>query len=68
VIDKQKRTASQVRYNKDATTPLSIKLNHRTDQDILTYLQTVDNKQGLVKELIRKRMAEEGFRYPEDST
>ena len=52
-----------IEYNANHTTRLPINLNHNTDNDILAYLQTVTNKQGLIKELLRARMSEDGFTY-----
>ncbi len=49
----------QERYQKANIKRLVIKLNRNTDADILSYLETVDNKQGLVKHLLRKWIGEE---------
>ncbi len=49
----------QERYQKENIRRLVIKLNRNTDADILSYLETVDNKQGLVKHLLRKWIYEE---------
>lgn len=49
--------AAQERYNKANTTGFYLKLNNKTDSDIIAYMKTVDNKQGLVKQLIREYMA-----------
>jgi len=59
----QKKKDRNIKYDADNTTRVFIKLNHRTDADILAYLATVSNRQGLIKELLRARMAEEGFVY-----
>ena len=50
--DAQKRASAK--YDAQATTRLSIKLNYKTDADILQKLEEVDNKQGYIKELIRR--------------
>ena len=42
------------RYDRKNTTRLYIKLNNNTDADILEALSKIDNKQGYIKELIRK--------------
>lgn len=42
------------RYDRKNTTRLYIKLNNNTDSDILEALDKVENKQGYIKELIRK--------------
>ncbi|MCR5201825.1 MAG: hypothetical protein K6D02_01840 [Lachnospiraceae bacterium] len=44
----------QSRYDKVNTERLHIKLNKHTDADIIKKLNLVDNKQGYVKNLIRK--------------
>ena len=53
--------AAQIRangkYDKANTTGFYLKLNNKTDSDIIAYMKTVDNKQGLVKQLIREYMA-----------
>ena len=48
---------AQERYDKANTTKFQMKLNLKTDADILTYLNSLDNKQGKVKELIRREIA-----------
>lgn len=44
---------AQERYDKANTTQFKMKLNTKTDADILEYLDTLENKQGKVKQLIR---------------
>ena len=44
------------KYDKNNTTKVSLKLNLKTDADILAYLDTVDNKQGTIKRLIREEI------------
>lgn len=44
---------AQAKYDKDNTVQLKIKLNKKTDSDILEILNSVSNKQGYIKELIR---------------
>ena len=41
------------KYEKENTKGLYIKLNKKTDADIIEALKTSDNKQGLVKTLLR---------------
>lgn len=40
-------------WDKANTTQVKIKLNNNTDRDIIDWLNGVDNKQGMIKELIR---------------
>lgn len=35
---------------------MTVKLNVRTDMDIIRFLWTVPNKQGLIKRLLREEM------------
>lgn len=42
------------RYDDANTIQIKMKLNRRTDKDIIDKLETVGNKQGYIKELIRR--------------
>lgn len=42
------------RYDRLNTKQIVLKLNKRTDADILEILESVGNKQGYIKSLIRK--------------
>lgn len=48
----QKR--AKAKYDKTNCVQLLMKLNRNTDADILNKLQTINNKQGYIKALIRK--------------
>lgn len=56
----KKSTDAQIRaaakYDKTNTRLIQLKLNKKTDSDILDFLDTLDNRQGFIKELIRKHM------------
>ena len=56
-----KSTESQIRasvkYNKENTVQISLKLNRSTDADLIGSLNRVANKQGYIKELIRRDIA-----------
>ena len=56
-----KSTESQIRasirYNKENTVQISLKLNRSTDADLIDSLNRVANKQGYIKELIRRDIA-----------
>lgn len=39
------------------TTTVTMKLNHRTDADIIEQLTNVDNRSGYIKQLIRADIA-----------
>lgn len=45
---------AQAKYDAANTKQIRLKLNTKTDADILKRLESVDNKQGYIKELIRK--------------
>ena len=44
---------AQEKYDKANTVQITLKLNKKTDKDIIDYLNKCDNKQGFIKELIR---------------
>lgn len=48
----QKR--AKEKYDKTNTVQIKLKLNLKTDKDIITALELSGNKQGYIKELIRK--------------
>ena len=50
--------AAQRRYDKERRTKVSVLLVNSTDADILEYLKTVPNKQGLIKQLLREHMSQ----------
>lgn len=56
-----KSTESQIRasvkYNKENTVQISLKLNRTTDADLIDSLNRIANKQGYIKELIRRDIA-----------
>lgn len=47
------------KYDKAHTKQIKLKLNLETDRDIIKYLDQLENKQGYIKELIRKDMKPE---------
>jgi hypothetical protein len=47
------------RYNNAHTRTITIRLNHRTDADILEWLEDVDNIAGAVKRAIRSQIDDE---------
>lgn len=48
--------AKNMEYNATHVKQFKIALNKKTDEDIINHLATKKNKQGYVKELIRKDM------------
>ncbi len=47
------RKVAKARYAEEHIRNFSLKLNNHTDQDILSWLASLDNKQGTIKRLIR---------------
>ena len=54
------KTKASAKYDANNTKRISLKLNLKTDADILQKLQDVPNTQGYIKELIRKDLANNG--------
>jgi len=56
----KKSTEAQLKasrkYDQNNTKLIQLKLNKKTDADILEFLDGLDNRQGFIKELIRKHM------------
>lgn len=52
------KTPAEIRainkYNKANTKICPVRLNYNTDKDIIEKLESVESKQGYIKELIRK--------------
>ena len=48
-----KQTMRSARYDKANTQDVRLKLNKKTDADILDHLASLPNKQGYIKSLIR---------------
>ena len=44
------------KYDQENTIKVSLKLNVNTDADIIKYLNSVENKQGTIKKLIREEI------------
>lgn len=54
-----KATVNQARYDAANTTRISLKLNNRTDADILSRLEQEPSKQAYIKRLIREDLKRE---------
>lgn len=50
----EKKLTPQAKYDKNNTERVFIKLNKKTDADILEQLNNSGNKQGYIKQLIRE--------------
>lgn len=53
------QSRNSIKYDKENTKRVFIKLNKNTDKDILDHLDSIQNKQGYIKELIRKDMKQQ---------
>lgn len=53
---KHDHAAAAHKYNKTHTVQVPIRLNKNTDADIIAHLESVQSKQGYIKELIRRDM------------
>ena len=58
----QAHTAAQAKYDKGHTKGIYIKLNLRTDMDIIRWFWEQPPKQGAIKRLIREEIARGGCR------
>lgn len=54
MVDKETRNAQKAAWDRSNTTYQTIKLNYRTDADILDMLAKTKNKQGLIKKALRE--------------
>lgn len=52
----QSQVKASMKYDKTNTKDVRLKLNLKTDADILEYLESCSNKQGEIKRLIREEM------------
>ena len=53
-------TVAQAKYDREHTTGFYMKLNTRTDEDILRWLEEQPSKQGAIKKLIRAELKRMG--------
>lgn len=50
---------AQLKYNSANLVQISLKINRKTEADIMEKLESVDNKQGYIKQLIREDIKKE---------
>lgn len=55
---------ADTKYKKANIVKVNMSLNRNTDGDILSYIATIDNKQGYLKRLIRADMARRAKEEP----
>lgn len=51
------KNARGERWNKENTRRITLRLNNRTDKDILDKLDSIENVQGFIKSLIRAEIS-----------
>ena len=57
MVSNAQRRAS-AKYDKENAVVLTVKLNKKTDSDILAALESVTNRNGFIKKIIREKIAE----------
>lgn len=58
-MSSERKETPQERYHKAHTVNVNIRLMKNTEQDIIQWLQSVPNKAGYIKKLIREDIAKE---------
>lgn len=54
---KNARSKAATKYNSTSTVGFTVRLNTRTDADIITALESVNNRNALIKRLLREAIA-----------
>ncbi|MBO5628882.1 MAG: hypothetical protein J5965_07360 [Aeriscardovia sp.] len=54
MVYNKSRAKASAKYQKDNIKQIKIALNVNTDADIINHLEICENKQGYIKDLIRK--------------
>lgn len=52
-MSSEAQVRASMKYDAKNTKQILLKLNKKTDSDIIKFLETVENKQGLIKSLLR---------------
>lgn len=53
---KDAHSKASTKYNKSNVLKVNVNINRNTDADIIAWFESIPNKQGYIKELIRKDM------------
>lgn len=53
---KDAHSKASAKYNKSNVLKVNVNINRNTDADIIAWFENIPNKQGYIKELIRKDM------------
>lgn len=59
-MSSEAQNRASIKFNRDKTTCVMVRLNLSTDKDIISKLETVPSKMGYIKELIRKDIQKNG--------
>lgn len=57
---KNAQSKAATEYNKRSSVAFTVRLNMKTDADIITALESVTNRNALVKSLLRQAIADSG--------
>ena len=55
---KNAQSKATTAYNKRSTVAFTVRLNVKTDADIITALESVTNRNALIKKILREKIAE----------
>lgn len=55
---KNAQSKAATKYNKKSSVAFTVRLNMKTDADIITALESINNKNALIKTLLRQAIAE----------
>lgn len=66
--DKKTNYQAQKKYNQKALIRVAVSINRNTDADIIEWLDSQDNKQGYIKELIRADMKRKNVKWEKPLT
>lgn len=58
--DLVRKAAYDIKYEKENVRRIPLHINRKTDADILAFLESMSNRQGYIKSLIRKDMKDRG--------
>ena len=56
-MNNNSRSKASSKYNREKTISFTIRLNKKTDADIITALESVTNRNALMKKLLRQEIS-----------
>ena len=56
-MNNNSRSKASSKYNREKTISFTIRLNKKTDADIITALESVTNRNALIKKLLRQEIS-----------